>query len=133
MTYYVPRRRSGGKDRDRLGCKVFSYFTDEERDRLSEAARKSDSSISSFVAKAANAAARKVLDESVPIPNEPLSCEDIVRALKNKVPTTEIASLVTNNRITFSMSDKQEERLRNAGATDGLLLQIYKLGRNGGK
>ncbi|MFI5089573.1 MAG: DUF1778 domain-containing protein [Terriglobales bacterium] len=125
-TYYVPRRRSSGKNSDRLGFKVFSYYRKEEREMLAEAAKRTDSSLSSFVAKASIAEAKRVLEEGSPANNQPLSLEDVLRALKTQVRQSELTSLVNRNGLTFTMSDKHEAMLRKAGAQPELLLQIYK-------
>jgi uncharacterized protein (DUF1778 family) len=55
---HIPSRRTGKKP---LGAKVFSYYTQEERRRIEEAARLEHRSLSSFVAIAALEKAQRVL------------------------------------------------------------------------
>ncbi len=55
---HIPSRRTGKKP---LGAKVFSYYTQEERRLIEQAARLEHRSLSSFVAIAALERAQRVL------------------------------------------------------------------------
>jgi uncharacterized protein (DUF1778 family) len=55
---HIPSRRTGKKP---LGAKVFSYYTQEERRLIEQAARQEHRSLSSFVAIAAIEKAQRVL------------------------------------------------------------------------
>lgn len=130
MGHRVARRRSSGKGMaKRLGEKVFSYFTAEERKRLGLAARKQDLSLSAFVAKAANAEADRVLGPGPDVP-EPLSLDDIVHALKRGTRESEIGKLIQANGINLVLTEQAEESLRRAGASAELVLRIYKAVRS---
>jgi len=127
MQYHVPHRRSSGKGMGRrLGEKVFSYFTTEERKRLDLAAKRQDMSLSSFVAKAANGEADRVLGPVPVFVPEPLSLDRIVQALKGRTKESEIEGLIQANGISFVLTEQAEKSLRKAGVGPELLLRIYK-------
>ncbi len=121
--YHVPHRRSSGKNNDRLGAKLFSYYREEERDKIVEAAKRADLSMSSFIAKASIEEATRVLGEAPP---KPLSLEDLLSELKNGVAQRKIEASVKRNGITFTMSGREETLLQKAGAQGGLLWAIHK-------
>jgi len=110
----------------RLGEKVFSYFTTEERKRLDLAAKRQDMSLSSFVAKAANGEADRVLGPVPVFVPEPLSLDRIVQALKGRTKESEIEGLIQANGISFVLTEQAEKSLRKAGVGPELLLRIYK-------
>lgn len=58
---HIPSRRAGKKP---LGAKVFSYYTQEERQLIEQAARLDHRSLSSFVAIAALEKAQQVLSRT---------------------------------------------------------------------
>lgn len=49
---YIPTRRKGGKDRDRLGAKVFTYMTPAEKAIVLKACERTRQSLSAYVARA---------------------------------------------------------------------------------
>ncbi|MFI5107965.1 MAG: hypothetical protein ACHP78_03860 [Terriglobales bacterium] len=124
MKDYIPARRNeGGPKRS----KVFSYFTEKERERLDVASEKAKESLSRYVANAALAQADRDLGP-VPVP-EPLSLERIVQALKRGTKQSEIEALIQDNGISFDPKQALKS-LEGAGAGVKLLLEIYKAARH---
>src|SRR5208282_72148 len=57
---------------------------------------------------------------------KPLAAKDVMELLKGSVPSSEIARVVTENGISFRMSDELESQFRDAGATDELIDALKK-------
>ena len=57
---------------------------------------------------------------------KPLSVKDVTELLNGSVPSSEIARVVTENGISFRMSDELESQFRDAGATDELIDALKK-------
>jgi uncharacterized protein (DUF1778 family) len=126
MGYHRAGRRSSGKaGSKRLGEKVFSYHSPEEKQRLQLAAEKQDLSLSSFVAKAANAEADRILEPEVEF-SGPLSLGRLIQALKQGKKDAELVRLIREKGIDFKISEASEDVLRKAGAGSEVVLQAYK-------
>src|SRR5438477_2724554 len=68
-------------------------------------------------------AARTVRTQSVP---RPLSAADIEHGLRAAVTNGRMAALVKQYKVDFKLTDGIEKDLRNAGASDNLILQISR-------
>ncbi len=120
------RRSSGRSGSKRLGEKVFSYHTPEEKRRLQLAADRQDLSLSSFVAKAANAEADRILGPSGAEVLRPLSLRGLIQVLKQQDDESNLVSLIRRTGVDFKLSRATERTLRRAGAGPEILLELYK-------
>jgi len=57
---------------------------------------------------------------------KPLAVKDVTELLNGSVPSSEIARVVTQNGISFRMTDELESQFRTAGATDELIDALKK-------
>ena len=62
---------------------------------------------------------------------KPLAVKDVVDLLNGGVASSEIAGVVTENGISFQMSDELESQFRAAGATDELIIALEKASKSG--
>jgi hypothetical protein len=62
---------------------------------------------------------------------KPLSVKDVTELLNGSVSSSEIARVVTENGISFRMSDELERQFRAAGATDELIDALKKASKPG--
>ena len=62
---------------------------------------------------------------------KPLAVKDVMDLLNGGVPSSEIASVVAENGISFHMSDDLESQFRAAGATDELISALKKASQAG--
>jgi len=116
----VARRRTGNK---RLGKKVFTYFDEQEHERLLTVLKMKKRSKSGYVAELVNAEVDKILGPAPVNIAEPLSLQDVVEALKKN---RDVEGLVGTNGIGFKWTDEAERILRKAGARVELLFLIHK-------